>query len=244
MIEYLNLIWIRVVQLLGTFKDSPEMLWFLIPLMVTMIAMEFYFGRFCQETLGWQSAVENNFTLLFVALDMLRHLFYSNVSEIVQYKLRLSIALFVVAVAIFLILMEYFRVISEKFAYLISSHFVINLTAVFIVILVYSESPIDLPALIVVFAFISFFMVLAKWVHFMIPKFIDAERLKLDRLEKRLTNVKDAPLKGDEYGIIKDVEVVSVGKKKAVVAAPPEWIGGEVNVILTKEPPLGKDEHD
>jgi hypothetical protein len=75
-------------------------------------------------------------------------------------------------------------------------------------------------------------------VHYIIPKIGDIEQLKLERLEKRLVSVKGS-LKGDQYGIVKDVDVVSVGKKKAIVAVPPEWTGGEVNVILTKEPVLG-----
>ena len=237
MIEYLNIIWNRLLELLETPKHTPEMLWFLIPLIVTLFIIEFYFGRYRQEKLGWNSAVENNIVLLFVALDLLRHL---SSNEVPQFNVRLIMAISIGVIALVLLFLEFFHAISEKFAFIISSHLVINLLAVFVVILVYSTVPIDIPTVVVVLALIALILFFVEYIHYIIPKFIDVEGLKLKRLEDRLTNVKDSPIKGDQYGVVKDADVVSVGKKKSVVAVPPEWTGGEVNVILTKEPPLSK----
>lgn len=237
MIEYLTLIWNRLLELMETPKHTPEMLWFLIPLIVTLFVIEFYFGRYRQEKLGWNTAIENNMVLLFVALDLLRHLFSAE-TEIIQFNVRLTMAIVIGVISVLFIILEFFHAISEKFAFMISSHFVINLIAVFVVIIVYSTVPIDIPTVVVVLALIALITFFAEYIHYIIPKFVDVEKLKLQRLEDRLTHVKEAPIKGDQYGVVKDADVVSVGEKKAVVGVPPEWTGGEVNVVLTKEPPL------
>jgi hypothetical protein len=239
MLEYLTIIWNRLLELMETPRHTPEMLWFLIPLIATLFVIEFYFGRYRQERMGWNTAIENNLVLLFVALDLLRHLSSAG-TEITQFNARLTMAVVIGVIAVLFIILEFFHAISEKFAFMISSHFVINLIAVFVVIIVYSTVPIDIPTMVVVLALIALITFFAEYIHYIIPKFVDVEKLKLQRLEDRLTHVKEAPIKGDQYGVVKDADVVSVGKKKAVVAVPSEWTGGEVNVVLTKEPSVEK----
>ena len=54
---------------------NQDMLWMLLPLLATLILMEFYLGRYKEEDIGWSEALGNALVLVFVSIDLFRHLY-------------------------------------------------------------------------------------------------------------------------------------------------------------------------
>ena len=55
--------------------NFPDMIWVAAPLLISLIMIELYFGRYSSEELGWNSAISNSLVLIFVALDLFRKVF-------------------------------------------------------------------------------------------------------------------------------------------------------------------------
>ena len=45
----------------------PDMIWIIIPLVISVLLMELYFGRYPREEMGYHMALENTVFLLFVS---------------------------------------------------------------------------------------------------------------------------------------------------------------------------------
>jgi len=65
----------RFIELVTAPYHHTELLWITIPLIIVVLLMEFYFGRYEKEELGWNTAVGNALVLLFVAMDLYRYVY-------------------------------------------------------------------------------------------------------------------------------------------------------------------------
>jgi hypothetical protein len=127
----------------------PDMLWMLLPLIATLLLMEFYFGRYKDEELGWNTAFGNALVLMFVAIDLFRHLYEPSGQTILQFittasDIKIIIPLWVALMALLLMLVDFFHFVPKKIAYIISSPIYINLIGLLGIIVVYSTIiPLD-----------------------------------------------------------------------------------------------------
>ena len=116
----------RFLDLIKAPINNKEMLWIVTPLIVGLIIMKLYFARYKKEKLGWNTAIGNSLALIFVAADLLRHL-YLAIPSLTLYTLmadnfsKLLVILVVALGSLWLLLAEFFHFIPEKFAFLISS---------------------------------------------------------------------------------------------------------------------------
>ena len=190
-----NDVYPRFIQLVEAPRENPEMMWILTPLIIMILLMEFYFGRYTGEELGWNTAVGNSMVLIFVAIDLLRYVygdqgivrFYEGglegLSVINPYLLPLKtlIAVFIGMWGLMLLLMNFFHALPKKVAFFLSSTLPINITAYLGIIIVYSGDKInDIPinlttiaAAVLLFIVVSLFF---KIVHFLEPKYKPREK--------------------------------------------------------------------
>ncbi|RJQ18140.1 hypothetical protein C4573_00265 [Candidatus Woesearchaeota archaeon] len=139
----------RVSDFITAPLHVPNMLWIITPLIASILLMEFYFGRYSQEELGWNTAIGNSLILIFVGIDLLRRIYGDinpltvNISELIIVK-KTIIAMVVIAGSFLLTFTEFFHMLPKKFAFLVSSHLPINLIACFSIILVYADMPLDI----------------------------------------------------------------------------------------------------
>ncbi|MFH1650028.1 MAG: hypothetical protein ABIA93_05755 [Candidatus Woesearchaeota archaeon] len=182
-------LWQRFLELVIAPWQIPSMLWILGPLVLMLVLMEFYFGRYSNEELGWNTAVGNSMVLFFVALDLLRTI-YNNHNPITLYQVIFHdiqagallnaqyastiMALCVLALGVVMLFVDFFHILPKKFAFSVSSSLPINLTAYMAIVLVYGNInqpgrfPYDwytLAAAIVLF--------IALWIFFGILKFLE-----------------------------------------------------------------------
>ena len=138
----------RIFDLVSAPVQNPEMLWIVAPLVTTLILMEFYFGRYKDEELGYNSSVANSLVLLFVSLDLVRYL-YSTVgarafTDILNLPSKTIIALIVAAQAIALFYISYYHILPRRLSFVLTNTTVINLTAYVAAVIIYTNIPVDI----------------------------------------------------------------------------------------------------
>ncbi|MGB9707867.1 MAG: hypothetical protein ACPLXC_00870 [Candidatus Pacearchaeota archaeon] len=165
-----SIIFERAVEILKQPALNKDMLWILLPSIVTLFLMELYFGRYKEEELGWNSAVSNALVLFFVGMNLASWLYshqlligFFSVEETIFMNalIKTLIAIFVLVESALLLFLNFFHLVKKKFAFGISSTLIINFIGVISIILVYSEVPLDaltFPAVLMTFiALVIFF---------------------------------------------------------------------------------------
>jgi hypothetical protein len=155
----------------------PDMLWMLLPLLATLLLMEFYFGRYKDEELGWNTAFGNALVLTFVAIDLFRHIYEPSGMTVLQFvaaigDIKIILPLWIMGLALLLILIDFFHFVSKKVAYIISSPTYINLIALLGIIVIYSPHiPLDWTT---VFACVILFVIanlISLVLYYIIPSY-------------------------------------------------------------------------
>jgi hypothetical protein len=129
--------------------STPDMLWMLLPLAATLLLMEFYFGRYKEEELGWNTAFGNTIVLIFISIDLFRHLYEPSGQTVFQFILsagdiKVIVPLWIAGLALLLMLVDFFHFLPKKIAYMLSSPTYVNLIGLLGIIVVYSTSiPLD-----------------------------------------------------------------------------------------------------
>ncbi len=134
----------RLIALIIAPAGNPAMLWAIIPLIVTVIVMGFYFAAHRHEELGWGSAVANSLVLIFVATDLFRLIFLEKGVEKNSMPVALLVASFIALEGIVLLIINYSHALGKFLSFTISSFISINLTAYLAIVLVYGKVPLDL----------------------------------------------------------------------------------------------------
>jgi len=173
----LKIVWERALEIVRQVQVNKEMLWILLPLLAAMFLLELYFSRYKKEELGWNSALANSLVLFFVGLNLCSFLYNPDPSKNMLYGFgsikpelmeeaikKSAIAFFIVFESVLLMLLDFFHLVSKRFAFGISSGLVLNFIGAISIILVRSDVKIDLitiPAVLLLFAFtVAFFSLL------------------------------------------------------------------------------------
>jgi hypothetical protein len=157
-ISWLQDVWHRMIEIVLSPIHTLEMLWLLIPLLLTLFLMELYFGRYKDEELGWNTAFGNVIILLFVAAYLANHI-YTN--ELYFNSTKVTVAATVVLAGIILMIIDFYHLLPKKIAFQISSKLPINFLAFSAIILVYTNIPIDY---ITLYAFIGILLGLSIFI--------------------------------------------------------------------------------
>ncbi len=160
----------RMIEIISSPINNPEMLWLLAPLLLTLFLMELYFGRYKEEELGWNTAFGNVLVLIFVSAYLANHI-YQN--ALITDPIKVSIAATVIFMGLILMLIDFFHLLPKKIAFQISSKLPINYMAFVAIILVYTDIAIDRFTTIAFFLILIALSIFIGLVHVLIPKVRD-----------------------------------------------------------------------
>lgn len=162
-------VWDRLVELLSAPAVNPQMIWIIAPLIVTLLLMTFYFGKWTREEIGWNTAIGNSIVLLFVSIDLLRYVFNLSIpGSIINYELHpiSTIICIIVAVeAITLMLTSFFKALPKSVTFFLCAPLPVNLQAYLAIVVVYTNITLDwftLLAVIVLFVVLYFIVKLLQ----------------------------------------------------------------------------------
>lgn len=143
-VDSLSVVVERYVELLSTPLVYRDMLWVVLPLVLTILAMELYFGTYSSEELGWNTATGNSFLLVLISCDLFRQLFSSSsisLETVVENPTLFAIAGSLLLLGILMFILNFKHALPRKLAFRISSTLPVNLFAYLAVVLVYSNLP-------------------------------------------------------------------------------------------------------
>lgn len=192
-------IWPRVLNLVLAPIRSPDMLWIVAPLFIAFILMQLYFAYHVTEKLGWNTAFGNSIALIFVSVNLMRHLYLNfGILGITIFGSGLLKALIVIGlflIGLIQMFLDFLHWFPEKLTFFLQSSLPVNLLAYVAIVVVYSdEVPIDrytAMAGLAIFVILFAFTMLLK---IMIPKSKEAreelKRLKFEKKKKRMSKMK------------------------------------------------------
>jgi hypothetical protein len=157
---FLLRVWHRSLEILIAPKTNTEMLWLLLPLIATLLLMEFYFGRHTKEELGWNSAYGNALVLLFIAVFLFK---YINENDLWLDAGKMAIMVFLITVGIALTVIDFLHLLPKELAFKMSSKLPVNFIAYATIILIYTDIPLDYITLV---SFIVILIMLALIIWF------------------------------------------------------------------------------
>lgn len=111
----------------------------LIPVIVGLFVLEFYFGRYKREELGWNTAVGNATMLVTTALTLIYQLdLYNNPTSN-----EAIVALFILGFGGLMLVLNFYHVWPKVIAFNVSSAFTVYVLVYITMALTYSDVPID-----------------------------------------------------------------------------------------------------
>lgn len=167
----------RSIDIVEAPVHAPDMLWMLLPLIATLLLMEFYFGRYKDEELGWNTAFGNALVLMFVAIDLFRHLYEPSGQTILHFittasDIKILIPVWIIVMALTLMLIDFFHFVPKKIAYIISSPIYINLIGLLGIIVVYSTFvPLDWTTVLACVVLFIIANLLTLLMYYIIPSY-------------------------------------------------------------------------
>lgn len=164
-------VWVRAVELFSAPVHQPLMWWELGPLLVALVVIELYFGRYKREPVGWNSAVSNALVLVFVGSNLMHYLF---LEELLNFSNAQSwIPLGLIAFGLLLVALDFFHALPESIAFGISSVLMLNALALVGVLIVYTGVPIDSLTLTTAGVLLLVILALFKLIHLFQPSAVD-----------------------------------------------------------------------
>lgn len=141
--------WERFIDLVLAPYFFQSMIWIIVPMLVTICIMEFYFVRYRHEELGWNTAVGNSIVLIFVSIDLFRQIYQDNLSQLFSIDSLTNLPFVTICAGVVclggigLLVFNFWHIIPKRLSFLISSSLPINTIAYVSIILVYSNMATD-----------------------------------------------------------------------------------------------------
>jgi hypothetical protein len=130
----------RAAFIIKQIIDNKDLLWILAPIIVSLILMELYFGRYEREELGWNTAFGNSLILIFVSANLVNHM---RSFDLWGDPIKLGVLITLVSVGIFLTFIDYFHALPESWAFAISSKLPMSFISFMASLFVYIKLPAD-----------------------------------------------------------------------------------------------------
>lgn len=144
---FFEIFWQRVIEIVLAPALNPNMFWIIMPLLFTLLLMTFYFGAHQREELGYNSAVANSVVLLFVGVDLFRHVFTLTIpGSVLNYQLHpisTIICFAVILEAVTLMFASFFQSLPKQVTFFFCAPASVNLQAYLAIAIVYTNIPID-----------------------------------------------------------------------------------------------------
>jgi len=191
--------------------NQSEMLWAIAPLLLALLFIEVYFGRWKNEKIGWNTAFANSIALLFVSINLFSILwaqYSADLSTRVVLLPRFILLLVLIIQSLLLMTLVYFHAMPKSVSFFLASPLTINLLAVISIVLIYSNLPLNIQtftaALIVYIALYLFFIILRA----LVPASTIARRYIKKKeeekaVEKEIKRQENSRKKGSFFGFLR-----------------------------------------
>lgn len=145
--EFAGIVWQRLMELVLAPVDNPAMVWAVVPLAAVIVFMTLYFARHRSEELGWNTAFGNTAAFLFMAVNLVREMYYSRAppswDNVTSNAFYLTFTLALAGTGAFLMFVTYFHLLPKRLAFALFSPAPINVALYVMMAIVYAGVPAD-----------------------------------------------------------------------------------------------------
>jgi hypothetical protein len=114
----INEIWSAIKSIFISIQHQPSILWYLAPIAVLWFILEIYFGVYKKEKLGWNTALGNGITLMWICVESMRYLFFNKPAP---FWGRFVIVMAILIYAVLIIFFSFSHHMSSKVTYTLAS---------------------------------------------------------------------------------------------------------------------------
>lgn len=156
----------RFWQLLNVPLNNHEILWAAIPLLIATFFIVTYFGKYRKDHIGWNDAFGNSMVFLFMAINLIKEMYYQNgvgsITNILSNKIYLPVTIALIIVGSGFMVLTYYRKLPKSVAFFMFSAPTVNSTVYVIMTIVYANVPADIITVIAAMLFLGLIWVLSK----------------------------------------------------------------------------------
>ena len=161
-----DLVWPRIIEIVTTPIHHKQALWLIVPLLISTLLMQIYFGRNKDEELGWNTAYGNSIALIYISINLLKIIYdqygygfwHALTPELTSKLLFVGI---IMLQAFLLAFLDLFHSLPKRLSFFIGSLPSVFAIALVTIVVVHTNIPIDLitffAALCLFFASVLFF---------------------------------------------------------------------------------------
>lgn len=102
----------------GSFLKDGSLWWFLAPIFLLWILLEIYFGKYKKEKLGWNTALGNGITLLWINIESMRYIFSTRPDN---FWIMFSVISLIFAYSLMVIFFAFSHKITDKLEFLLGA---------------------------------------------------------------------------------------------------------------------------
>jgi signal transduction histidine kinase len=222
--EFIRLVQQRFVELALAPLENTTMIWAMVPLAAVIIFMTLYFARHRSEDLGWNTAFGNTATFLFMAVNLVREMYYSKMppgwENVTSNKFYFTFTLAVAGASVFLMIVTYFHLLPKRLAFTIFSPAPINVAVYVMMAVVYAGVPADYVTLAAGAALTVVVAMCAKIIQLIAAAFIEDVK-ELDEKEQKRRKELEAARKAEEERLAEEEAKEAAWRLKGT-EEPPE----------------------
>ncbi|MBU0532286.1 hypothetical protein KKB44_02210 [Candidatus Micrarchaeota archaeon] len=156
----------RTIELVLAPLNNEKMLWIAVPLVVATLFMTLYFARYKKEELGWNTAFGNTMVFLFVALNIIKEMYYQDgvgsMENIYSNNLYFSISAGLVIAGMLLAFVTYFHLLPKRLAFFLFAAAPINVSVYVVMAVVYANLVADYLTILAGIVFLILIIVVSK----------------------------------------------------------------------------------
>ena len=216
--QYLTTVFIptlldRLARLFAAPFEHPQMIYIITPMLITLVLMEFYFGRYDKEELGWNTAVGHALVLIFVSVDLIKTIYpnmaplsllskawfnITNFSTQSGEALSTLITAAIFTLGILLLISDFFHWLPKKLAFFLSGTLQINLVAYLGIVIVYTHNtgtnpmPLDWYTLLAAFLVFIVLWIFFGIIHLLEPSY-KGKKKDVKKVEKEAPDPREPP---------------------------------------------------
>src|SRR3989338_4476871 len=135
---FIELVLPRTTEILYKPIILKNLLWIIAPLLITLVLIQLYFGRYKNEELGWNTAFGNSVSLLWVTTTLFRFVYEQNNGSLLAAFLLNKNKIILISIlglwAMLSIFLQFFHILPRKIDFLIYSSIPVYVTSILLVI--------------------------------------------------------------------------------------------------------------
>ena len=178
---------------------TPEVLWAIAPLIIATFLIIVYFEIYHKEDYVWSSYLSNSLILLFVSLALFQYLFSINqggYANLIDYPTKSIATIALLFIGVALTKFNFEHILPERFSKYLSAPITINLSALGIILLVYSSIAFNFLASLSLILLVIFLILIFNLIKFPIRGLRGL--IAKEKKQERFKNTKEAVYQIDE----------------------------------------------